>query len=282
MKKAFATKLFASAAMALSLGLTACLTDSDDDALKITSQPQSVTAAIGDSISFSVTASGGEGTIKYMWIVTYPDGVDTLPDTTATIKTLLESDVTGVSLRVVVSDSKTSVTSNSVTITATFAATGDTLTLGAQGATAGSALDLDSGSVLTQNQVSASAYAALERVDLVVLYYNNAVYLNGTKAARDSGVAKVLFTNAYPANLAADIKFVSVSAKPATVAAAESLYTAGAKLSAKAIAVGDKFVVMSTEDVYHYLEVQAVTNAANGTADLTLFLGALPYDDSEE
>lgn len=273
MKNMFTTKLFAGAALALSLGLTGCLTDSKDEGLKITSQPQSVTAAVGDSVSFSVTASGGEGTIKYMWIATFPEGSDTLTDTTATIKTLLESDLTGVSLRVIVSDSKTSVTSNSVTITVTYGA-GDTLTLGAQGnLTLGSVIDLDSGKVWSSQVANANQ----AKIDLVYLYYNNIASLNGALAARDSGVKySINLTNGYNASSVKNIQLVKVTAKPASIAIADSLYNAGTKLRSTVIAAGDKFVVKTSEDVYSYLEVRAVSASATGTAGLTLFVGELP------
>jgi|GEM_PF-5825071 len=273
MKNRFTTTLFAGAALALSLGLSACLTDNEDDALKITSQPQSVTAAIGDSISFSVAASGGEGTIKYMWILTMGGESDTLTDTTATISTTVESDMTGLSLRAVVSDGKTSVTSNSVTVTVTYGA-GDTLTLGAQGnLTVGSVIDLDSGKVWSSQVANANQ----AKIDLVYLYYNNIASLNGALAARDSGVKySINLTNGYNASTVKNIQLVKVTAKPATIAAADSLYEAGTKLRSTVIVAGDKFVVKSSEDVYNYLEVRSVSASATGTAGLTLFVGELP------
>jgi hypothetical protein len=265
-------KVFACSLLALSLGLTGCLTeDKDEEVLKITSQPASVTAALGDSVTFSVTATG-PGPIRYKWILTDGSVSDTLSDTTSTIKGEVSEGLVGTSMTVVVSNANTTIISNPASITVTFTA-GDTLTLGAQGYTgAGSVIDLDSGKVWN----SATANANQAKIDLVYLYYNSKATLNGAKAARDSGIQySINLTNTYNAALVKDIKLVKVTAKPASLAIADSLYNAGTKLRSTAVAAGDKFVVLSSEDVLTYVEVRSLVGTTAGTAGLSISYGAL-------
>ncbi|MCD6024482.1 MAG: hypothetical protein K0Q91_1398 [Fibrobacteria bacterium] len=266
-------KVFACSLLALSLGLTGCLTDDGDEdtTLSITSQPASVTVAIGDSATVSVSASG-PGPIHYLWIATIGAVNDTLNDTTATIKFRVDASLSGATLRVVVSNASTTITSSAATIHVAFTAA-DTLTLGAQAnAVLGSAIDLDSGKVW--NSTVANANQA--KIDLVYLYYNSKATLNGAKTARDSGIVyNINLTNTYSAGQVKDIKLVKVTAKPATLAIADSLYNSGAKVGSTVVAAGDKFVVKSTENNYQYVEIRSVAGTTAGTAGLSISYGKI-------
>ena len=266
-------KVFACSLMALSLVVTGCLTeDKDDDVLKITSQPASVTVALGDSATVSVSASG-PGPVHYKWIATMGATNDTLNDTTATIKFRVTPDMSGATLKVVVSNSTTSITSNSATISVGFKAVADTMTLGAQAnATLGSVIDLDSGKVW--NSTVANANQA--KIDLVYLYYNGKASLNGAKAARDSGIAySINLTNTYNVALVKEITLVKVSGKPSSLALADSLYNAGTKLRSTVVVEGDEFVVRSSDSVLTFVKVRGLTGTTAGTAGLSISYGKL-------
>lgn len=280
MNKFFSTRLLTASMMALSLGLAGCLTDDDGNGPEITMQPQSVSAAAGDTITASVTASG-EG-LEYLWIFTVDGVADTLDETTATISTTARVSMHGGELVVVVSNDDGSVTSEAATVTITgltdWPGMDTTLTVGAQGAAEGSVVDLDSGVVMA----SAEANANQAKIDLVYLYYNGTATLNGARAARDSGVAyEIGLTDGYDTTLVKEITMVRVASKPVSQEHAELLHHDGEPLRATAIAAGDKFVVLSSEDVYMYVEVTSITGESEGTAGLSISIGSLVHVETE-
>jgi hypothetical protein len=275
-------KVFACSLLALSLGFTGCLTDDsgdeDSDTLKITAQPGNVTAAVGDSATISVTATG-KGPIKYEWFAVIAGDTIEIEDTTASIKFMVNSYMNAAVLKVIVSNGEALVTSNAATITVTFAAA-DTLSLGAQGnGPLGSVLDLDSGKVWS----SATANANQAQIDLVYLYYNGKATLNGAKAARDSGIAySINLTNSYSASLVKDIKLVKVTSKPANLSIADSLYNVGPQLRSTATLVeNDKFVVLTTEGEYMFVEVRGIAGTTAGSAALSISVGAVLEDEED-
>ena len=85
--------------------------------LTFTQQPQSQTVSVGASVTFSVDASGGTGTIRFQW---QRNGVDI---TGATSSSYTRTNVTtadsGAQFRVVVSDSANSINSQAATLTVT-------------------------------------------------------------------------------------------------------------------------------------------------------------------
>ena len=148
-----------------------------------------------------------------------------------------------------------------------------TANLGAQAhPTLGSVLDLDSGKVW----LSAVANQNQAKIDLVYLYYNSAAHLDGARAARDSGAKYTInLTNTYDTTKVKDIMMVKVTAKPADQEAGITAYTAGPLIRSTTIAIGDKFVVKTTEGKYAYVEIAAVAGTTAGTADVSFIIGSL-------
>jgi hypothetical protein len=268
-------KFLISGLAAVSLVLAGCLTDSKDDGEpKITTHPASQTVAVGDSIHLSVVATG-DAPLSYKWIRTTGSTVDTLSATTSSIHLVAGVQYDGASVVCVVSNAKGSVTSNAAVLTVTGTAwpAADTLTLGAQAnTTLGSVIDLDSGKVWT----SATANANQAKIDLVYLYYNSTATLNGASAARDSGIKyNINLTNTYNALQVKNIMMVKVTAKPASQHHAKAAYDSGTKVRSTVVAAGDKFVVLSTENKYMYVEVTSVAGTNAGTAGLSISIGTL-------
>ena len=281
-------KLLAAGLAALSLGLAGCLTDSEDEPPTITVQPTGQASyAYGDTVTLSITATGS-GTLTFTWLAdndTIDGDVITTVGGTSTLKAVPPASSNGAQLKVIVSNGEGSVTSNALTLNLTgltpWPSTDKNVTLGAQGASAGSALELDTAGVW--NSVTANSNQA--KIDLVLLFHpktGGSLKLFGARAARDAGVADTInLTNGYDTNLVKDIKFVQVSAKPASQQAAKELYVEAQEdddlLRSVAVAVGLKLVVKTTENRYVYLEVTGITGgtANTGTAALTLSIGAI-------
>lgn len=239
--------------------------------LRIASQPADANTSPGDSVLFSVVATGGKAPYTYVWWGAV--GEDTLEfedEDKPFIGGPVDETPDGLQVWVVVTDSKgAKVKSRIATLTQTFGGL-DTLRAGAQAnVTLGAAIDLDSGKVWT----SATANANLGKIDLVYLYYDGKAVLNGAAAARDSGVKYgINLTNGYGVSVK-NIGFVKVSAKPARLSQAGAAYVGGPILRSSAIAAGDKFVVKSTEGRYYYLEVQEVSGTSAGSARLAFAAG---------
>jgi hypothetical protein len=263
---------------AMSLVLAGCLTESDDEpeskAPSITAHPQSVSDTVGAEISFSVTATGDS--LEYAWLL---DGEALNGEDSSVLEGEMYASLTGSVIKVVVSNSHGADTSDAATITVTGLTNlpaADTLTVGGNGhLTLGSAIDLDSGKVLTSTQVNANSYAALARVDLVLLYYSGSFSLNGAQTAKDSGVAHTInLTNNYPNNLAADIKLLVVTEKPANQELAAEWW-ADAETSdlvgSVKIVVGTKFLVETSAGSLTYVEVTGINGTTSaGTAKLDI------------
>jgi hypothetical protein len=273
-------KILISGLAALSLGLAGCLTDSKDDdkAPTITTHPTDQDVAYGETVTFSVVATG-KAPLTYTWVSA--DG-DTLSDTnSATWTGVPPAEANGLVLKCIVSNSVGSVTSNTATLTITGLAAcptiNKTVTLGAQGAAQGSALDLDTAGVWN----SATANANQAKIDLVLLYFDGEFNLSGALAARDSGKKYVInLTDGYDSTQVKDIKFVLVAEKPANQQLAMEIYAdaeeADELLRSIWIEAGDKLVVKTTEGKYVYVEVTTVTGTTSaGTAVLTLSLSTL-------
>jgi hypothetical protein len=264
---------------ALSLVLAGCLTSEDDPeetAPVITAQPASDTAAVGDSVTFTVTATGA---ISYQWIKGTSDTI--VGATSASLKVAATVALDGATYKCVVTNATGSTTSSAAVLTVTGLVwpTAKVDTLGAQGATKGSVLDLDSGKVWS----SATANANVAKIDVVLLWYggagDTALSLNGANAARDSGVKyNINLTNGYSDAVAKDIMFVKVAAKPLSQDHAKFAYTAGTKVRSIRIASGDKFVVLSSENKYMYLEITAVNTTTvknQSTSSVSFITGSL-------
>jgi hypothetical protein len=266
---------------ALSFVFAGCLTKSDDDeepASKvpvITAHPQNVSDSVGAEISLSVTATGDS--LEYTWLL---DDEALNGEDDSTLEGEVYASLNGSTLKVIVSNSHGADTSNAATITVlglTNMPTADTLTVGGNGhLTLGSAIDLDSAKVLSSTQVNANSYAALARVDLVLLYYSNSFSLNGTQTAKDSGVAHTInLTNNYPNNLAAEIKLLVVDEKPANQELAAELWAdaegTAALVGSVKIVVGTKFLVVTSAGNLVYVEVKGITGTTSaGTAKLDI------------
>lgn len=274
-------KILISGLAAMSLVLAGCLTESDDEpeskAPAITAHPQSVSDTVGAEISFSVTATGDS--LEYTWLL---DGEALNEEVASTLEGEMYPSLNGSVIKVIVSNSHGADTSDAATITVTGLTNlpaADTLTVGGNGhLTLGSAIDLDSAKVLTSTQVNANSYAALARVDLVLLYYSNGFSLNGAQTAKDSGVAHTInLTNNYPNNLAADIKLLVVTEKPANQELAWEMWADGEYMdelvgSVKIVA-GTKFLVQTTAGSLAYVEVTGITGTTSaGTAKLDIII----------
>jgi predicted RNA-binding protein with TRAM domain len=250
----------------------------------ITQQPSNQTIEYGDEVTFTVTATGS-APLRYTWVTT--EG-DTLQDSTlATLTGFPGASDSGLSVRVIVRNALGSVTSNSATLTiigTTPMPAAEVVTVGGNGhLTLGSAVDLDSAKVLTSTQVIANNYAALPRVDLVLLHYAGALSLNGTKAARDSGIKySINLTNGYPQLLAKEIKILPVTSRPGNQElAVETWDFADAEELVESIQVsaGKKFLMETAQGRLVYVEVASVTGATGSdAATLNLFITEYVYE----
>lgn len=274
-------KLFTGSVLALGFVLGGCslLEDDKDEGLKVSALTD-LTVTYGDSIKFDGKATGGTAPYTYEWFGTY--GGDTaVIDSVAILAGVANAEETpdGIQVWVEVTDSKgNKAVSNKAKLTIQFKATGDTLTLGAQGNLGvGSVLDLDSGKVWS----SATANLNQAKIDLVFLYYgavgDSAASLNGALAAKDSGVKYgINLTNTY--TTAKNIQFVKVASKPTSVSVATEAYATGTKLRSARVVAGDKFVVLSTEGRYYFIEVKTVANGRTGTAKVEFVAGEIVQD----
>jgi hypothetical protein len=255
------------------LALNGCLTENKQEALRITSQPVSASVNIGDSVTFKVAVVGA-GPLTYTWVMLKSLKTDTIVwATTGIFGQRITSYDGALGVQVTIQNATDTVTSAMALLTITYGQ-GDSLTLGAQGNAAfGSVIDLDSGKVWS----SVTANANQSQIDLVYMYYDSSATLNGAAAARDSGIKySIAPANSYDSLQLRDIQMVRVVSKPNSLRAAEELYLFGDKVRASKIAAGDKFVVFSTEQVYHYLEVRSVSGTDSGAANLTFFIGQIP------
>jgi hypothetical protein len=271
------SKFLAGGLLAFALGLTGCLTDSKDGDKGLTvSAPSNQSVSYGDTIKFNVTAAGGTAPYTYQWYGKLGNVVEQLlGEDSASVKTVADAEETpdGMKIWAKVTDSKGNVAiSDTATLTIVFDDL-KVLSVGAQGnSSLGSVVDLDSGKVWQ----SATANLNVGKIDLVYMFYAGKLSLNGARAARDSGTThSINLTNGY-GSAAKEIQFIEVSSKPASVAAATTIYEAGPRVRSAVVSNGKKYVTLSSEGRYFYIEVSDVTGTDNtATAKVSFSAGEI-------
>ena len=233
----------------------------------ITEQPTDQTVAFGDTVTFTIAATG-VGPLSYYWVL----NGDTLGEDTPILTGVPPASYDGASINCVVSNSAGSVVSNTVTlhvVTTPWPAE-VTISVGAQGnPILGTAIDLDVPEVL----LSATANQRQEDLDLLFVFSGGGYNLMSPMAAKSAAFAVAA---GYDDNRIWDTQFVRVAEKPSSQEAAFEAYLDGDQIDSAPVVVGDMLIVYTSDNHWVYLKIESLAVAGTaGSSSLAVSVGSI-------